>query len=253
MLPVAAIAGGLDAVANLASTAMTNKANMKLAEYQYSKEKEMWEAQNAYNAPSAQMGRLAEAGLNPNLMYGQGTVGNATQLPRYQAPTMQAPHFTVASDTLNALREFQDIQVRQAQVDNVKAATDVARQDLINKAAGLNQIVANTNLTNVRASTAQQLQATQLDVLKQNLSNMKLQYAKLGADLTLYGPRRDVLEAQRKNLEWENQLHNFGVGSNDSLLSRMISTLGQKAFRLLLKTSTDKSWQKGVEPVLDLR
>ena len=45
------------------------------------------------------MGRLAEAGLNPNLMYGQGTVGVATQLPRYQAPTMQAPHFTVASDT----------------------------------------------------------------------------------------------------------------------------------------------------------
>lgn len=31
----------------------------------------MWNLQNAYNTPSAQMQRFAEAGLNPNLIYGQ--------------------------------------------------------------------------------------------------------------------------------------------------------------------------------------
>lgn len=36
-----------------------------------------WNRQNEYNSPAAQMLRLSAAGLNPNLMYGQGTTGNA--------------------------------------------------------------------------------------------------------------------------------------------------------------------------------
>jgi len=45
----------------------------------------MWKMQNEYNSPLNQMKRLKEAGLNPNLMYGKGTVGNATTMPQYQA------------------------------------------------------------------------------------------------------------------------------------------------------------------------
>lgn len=41
-----------------------------------------WEMQNAYNTPAAQMLRYAEAGLNPNLIYGQsnmaGSIGGVT-------------------------------------------------------------------------------------------------------------------------------------------------------------------------------
>lgn len=39
-----------------------------------------WQLENAYNSPSAQMQRLKDAGLNPNLMYGNGSTastGNA--------------------------------------------------------------------------------------------------------------------------------------------------------------------------------
>lgn len=40
----------------------------------------MWDKQNDYNSPQAQMERLEKAGLNKNLMYGQGTTGLATTI-----------------------------------------------------------------------------------------------------------------------------------------------------------------------------
>lgn len=75
-----------------ASQKSTNKANLKLAEYQYSKALEMWNRQNEYNLPKNQMQRLTDAGLNPNLVYGNGTVQGLTSAPapQYHAPTLQA-------------------------------------------------------------------------------------------------------------------------------------------------------------------
>jgi len=40
-----------------------------------------WEMQNEYNSPAQQMQRLKEAGLNPNLVYGKGAVGNSASQP----------------------------------------------------------------------------------------------------------------------------------------------------------------------------
>ncbi len=108
-----------------------NKANLKLAEYQFSKELEMWNKQNAYNTPLAQMERYQAAGLNPNLVAGQGNSGNATQMPQYNAPTMQ-PSFNPLN-LLEVLGKYQDLKMKQAQIDNVKAATeDTKVRTLIN-------------------------------------------------------------------------------------------------------------------------
>lgn len=95
-----------------------NAANMKLAEYQYNKELEMWNRQNEYNSPKAQMSRFSEAGLNPNLIYGQGTAGNATQIPRYQAPQMQrAPQVDYLGMITSVLGTYLDFKQRDAQID----------------------------------------------------------------------------------------------------------------------------------------
>jgi len=40
--------------------------NKKLADYQYSKDLDMWNKGNLYNSPEEQMKRLKAAGLNPN-------------------------------------------------------------------------------------------------------------------------------------------------------------------------------------------
>ena len=54
----------------------------KLMDKQFAMDKEMYDYQNRYNLPAAQMARLKSAGLNPALMYGQGTTGNASGFPQ---------------------------------------------------------------------------------------------------------------------------------------------------------------------------
>lgn len=46
---------------------------------------DMWQRENEYNSPRSQMERLKDAGLNPALMYSQGTTGNSTGAPTFQA------------------------------------------------------------------------------------------------------------------------------------------------------------------------
>lgn len=60
-------------------------------ELAFEREKEMWNMQNFYNSPAEQMKRYADAGLNPNLIYGQGTSGNATSSPSYNPTSATKP------------------------------------------------------------------------------------------------------------------------------------------------------------------
>jgi len=105
-----------------------NRANRELAQYQYDRELDMWNRMNEYNSPLSQMGRYQAAGLNPNLIYGSGSAsaGNATQLPKYQAPQLSY-NFNPAEQIMNSISQYQDFQVRQAQIDNVKAQTENTR------------------------------------------------------------------------------------------------------------------------------
>ena len=61
-----------------------NRKRAQESEKQRKWSESMWERQNAYNTPENQMKRLKQAGLNPALMYGQGTTGNAEKALPYQ-------------------------------------------------------------------------------------------------------------------------------------------------------------------------
>lgn len=78
--------------ANIQMQRETNQANRELAEYNWQQQIDMWNRQNEYNAPTAQMSRLREAGLNPHLVYGNGVTGNnSSSLPTPQLAHMEAP------------------------------------------------------------------------------------------------------------------------------------------------------------------
>jgi len=120
MVPL--VAGGLIAglgslAGSIFGTERTANKNMELAKYQYSKDLEMWNKQNEYNTPTAQMGRFKDAGLNPNLIYGQGNPGNAVQIPKYQAPTVNYDYSRTVPNYLDTLSTFQDIKNKQSQND----------------------------------------------------------------------------------------------------------------------------------------
>ena len=72
----------IGAVANYASQQQAFKQNKELMRMQNQYNVDQWNRENAYNSPEAQVARLRAAGLNPDLMYGNGTTstGMASQL-----------------------------------------------------------------------------------------------------------------------------------------------------------------------------
>lgn len=94
--------------------------NKEMAEYQWNKELEMWNRQNEYNSPKAQMQRYIDAGLNPNLVAGQGSSGNATTIPRYQAPEYKRNYIPLELPQLDVIGQYQNMQMRNEQIENLK-------------------------------------------------------------------------------------------------------------------------------------
>jgi len=113
---------------NIISTILTNKANKKMAQYQYTKDLEMWQKANEYNSPTAQMARLKQAGINPNMVFGGGAVsGNTVQssMPHYQAPRLEAPRVDM-NPALSSMvmSRNQDIALKAETINQTKAVTE---------------------------------------------------------------------------------------------------------------------------------
>lgn len=132
-LAMAGISAGLSAAVNGISGGIKGalakqefKYNKKMADYQHEKNVALWNMNNEYNSPKQQMQRLGDAGLNPNLVYGNGAVGNSSASPQgYQAPRFQRPDIDVQIPDM--IQKYQNFKLGQAQVDNVKASTDAIR------------------------------------------------------------------------------------------------------------------------------
>lgn len=92
----------------------------KLAEQQNEYNLNMWNLQNEYNSPQAQMQRLEDAGLNKALMYGQGSTGNAAHAPEMVTP--EAPR--VDRDLIELSKAFNIEGLRKAVADRKKAEAD---------------------------------------------------------------------------------------------------------------------------------
>lgn len=74
---------------SIENTKRTIAAQKAEAELAYQRQVEMWHMQNAYNSPEEQMKRFGAAGLNPHLIYGQGSAGNSQGTPSYQPANLQ--------------------------------------------------------------------------------------------------------------------------------------------------------------------
>jgi len=150
LIPVLVAAGAsiYSSATSRRNTDKTIAANKEQSQYAYSKDLEQWNRQNEYNSPAAQMARLKGAGLNPNMVYGTGAAGatgNATgQQPKYNAPTIEYNYKPI--DLLSVLGTYQDFQMRQAQINNLKAQNESIKLHNVNEAI-------RTNLMNVQYDT----------------------------------------------------------------------------------------------------
>lgn len=101
-----------------------NQARRREADRAFKRSKEMFDYQNRYNTPARQMQRLKQAGLNPALMYGQGTTGNAQGFPQ-QAPAQQLN--VAGAKSLDSALMLSQIQKTQAETDNLRGITPEAK------------------------------------------------------------------------------------------------------------------------------
>jgi len=141
----AALVGqGINAMSQSGMNKATRQWNEKMYERQKWDNMEMWDIQNRYNTPQAQMQRMQDAGLNPNLMYGQGSVGNATSAPDvphampYSPKTPEFDLGLVADNYFNIATQQQrlanDKQVgTNLQMQNALMAEELTRKKLDNK------------------------------------------------------------------------------------------------------------------------
>lgn len=83
--------------ANLKAVQATNASNERIASENRDFQLQMWNAQNAYNDPSAQAQRMLAAGINP-YMSSEISSGVSTSTPQGSVAQMQAPQFNSAAD-----------------------------------------------------------------------------------------------------------------------------------------------------------
>ncbi|UIB81466.1 DNA pilot protein [Flyfo microvirus Tbat2_156] len=113
----------------------------------------MWDKENAYNSPLAQMARFKEAGLNPNLIYGQSNTGGsiATSNPSSNNLSGTRPgNYSAQSppefDLLNGIMAAQSMRSQGAQYDNLKAQNQlIQNQAALVDAQRLRTIIGSTN------------------------------------------------------------------------------------------------------------
>lgn len=134
---------GTNQIGNIISTAMANDANERMQHEQNKWNLEQWNRNNAYNSPAAQMQRFKAAGLNPDLMYQQGTPGLSSSPAQGSNPIPKQP-FQMQLDPLML-----------AQLKNIEADTNLKKSDANQKDA-LTEGINYDNITKKAAAAYQE-------------------------------------------------------------------------------------------------
>lgn len=115
------------------------------------------------------MNRFQEAGLNPNLVYGQGNPGNAGSVatPDIKSPEFRVPEF--GRHISDGLQNYYDTQIKQASLDNLKKQGTVLDEEALLKAATTRQTEAQTAMSSFNLGLEQDLRETSLDFRRQTL------------------------------------------------------------------------------------
>jgi len=133
---------------------INNLANIGQAKKARQFQLDMWNKNNAYNHPSAQMERLRQANLNPNLMYGQGNVGNSN------APVKDPGRPNIDAGAMDMIGAYQNAKMQEVQTDNLRAMNTKIMQDTALSNAQTLKALADTKGKNLNNNVLQETMDT---------------------------------------------------------------------------------------------
>lgn len=217
------------------------QANWDLANLKYKKDLEQWYRENAYNAPDEQMRRLRNAGLNPNLVYGTGTVtGNTTTTgPRFDRPDVEYNYepFQFPGHAISRGIEFvqenrlKDRQIAETEerVKNLATQRDALKVKIESEIINQLYYKIRGQSAALKYDLSQALFQTQLDYARENLRRLRgdisLQDYKKQALLTkTFGDYYRGLGYKQDYESFKN--HGFTRGNAPWWLRVLINSLG---------------------------
>lgn len=152
--------------------------NKKEGDRQYNRQYQdniaFWRMQNEYNSPQAQMERYKQAGLNPNLVYGAGNPGNAGAPSPPQPQFVQAPDLQMQAAPTPRISEMYDLEMKRAQIDNLKVQNDVYQQDAILRRAQARATMTDAERKIFDLELARELRSYSIDAARENVRGMKV-------------------------------------------------------------------------------
>lgn len=167
----------------------------------------MWNKNNEYNTPLAQVNRLQEAGLNPNLVYGNGSMQNVSPMASSGAQASSTPF----NDSI-AARHAQNFDAIMRGLQ-----TAITMQELKNKKAEGKNIESNTEKMNAETKESQQRTENLSTENKFNLETFDAR--KIGIEL-----QNQLSEQQRLKLYADTQTATKQLEQIDAVISNLQSS-----------------------------
>jgi hypothetical protein len=178
-LGAAAITGGTQLGSNLLNNYFINRLNKRQQAFNiqmYDRQRADaladWNMQNAYNSPSQQMQRFKEAGLNPNLVYGQMTNSPVIRSTDMKSPDFVAPKIdtNIAS---NALMSYYNIKGTEAQIKQQEASTQLIQEQARGKKLENENLIDQSPYLLEEKQQTSFLRGKQVQSLIQDIDNKK--------------------------------------------------------------------------------
>lgn len=111
---------------------------------------QLWNQQNAYNDPSAQVERLKKAGLNPNMVFGQvGSSGAATTMP----DSVKVSDSNSNNHALDAMMAMM-LNMSKIALNSTESEKNKATVPVLNSQIPLNQSIISKNYSDVDLNAA---------------------------------------------------------------------------------------------------
>ncbi|UPW36462.1 DNA pilot protein [Sigmofec virus UA08Rod_7382] len=193
----------------LTGGAISDYFNRKQESRQYHRQTEFWRTQAEYDSPANQMARFKEAGLNPNLIYGQSNTSGSL------------PAVTTGRHNISAEGPLSSYLNKTQQEANISAIRETARTQQANRINGTNVSNAEVDLKKAQvrelnARTAQIRQSTGIDRSNSSVDGDLISYKQ--TDPFFYRLGSGVI----------NKLGRFFGGFRDNLNSSMFYTKKHK-------------------------
>lgn len=260
-IPAAAslLGSGINAMSVGKTNKKTRQHNEKMYNQQVSDNVRLWTMQNEYNSPAAQMQRLKDAGLNPNLVYGKGAdnVAAPIQKGEQKSWTPEAPQLDLNSVVQSGLQGYNNFALKDAQVNNLISQNTVTAQEAALKGAQTASTMVKTAKDQFDLDLASELRTVSADVAKEslrklqadinytisenerkavmNVSNLKeaaQRILKMREETTNSQEQRMLIQAQISNVindttlkDLDIELKRNGINPNDPIYFRVLGRL----------------------------